>query len=142
VGSRVLTVRLRAVLAEDRGCMMLPGSGSCSPTARAKPTRAKAASLTARRANRHTRAQRVGDLRTEPQEAGIGQVRYLAIERATANPLAPTWEEPEGFNRHGTLHGKPEYYGEAETLAGLLLLVAWVRELSWWAENDPGVFPE
>jgi hypothetical protein len=75
------------------------------------------------------------------QQAGIGQVRYLAIERATANPLAPTWEEPEGFNRHGTLHGKPEYYGKAEMLAGLLLLVAWVRELSWWAENDPDIFP-
>lgn len=75
-------------------------------------------------------------------EAFIGQMRHYTIELATANALIPTRKNPEGFNRHGTQHGDPAFYGEAEMLSGLLLLVAWVRELSWWAEHDPRAFGE
>jgi hypothetical protein len=34
------------------------------------------------------------------------------------------------------------FYGEPEMLAGLLLLVVWVRELSWWTEHDPKFFAQ
>jgi hypothetical protein len=74
------------------------------------------------------------------QQAAIDQVRYLTLQRATANAITPTWESPEGFNRHGTLHGTLSAYGEATTLSAVLLLAGWVREFSWWAENNPEVF--
>jgi hypothetical protein len=74
------------------------------------------------------------------QEASVDHVRYLALERAMANAIIPTARKPEGFNRHGTLHGDPSYYGGAEMLSALLLLAGWTREIAWWAENDPRVF--
>lgn len=74
------------------------------------------------------------------QEAAIDQVRYLTLQRATANAITPTRESPEGFNRHSTLHGTLSAYNEATMLSAVLLLAGWVRELSWWAENHPEVF--
>jgi hypothetical protein len=74
------------------------------------------------------------------QEAAIDEVRYLTLRRATANAITPTRESPEGFNRHGTLHGNLSAYNEATMLSAVLLLAGWVRELSWWAENHPEVF--
>ena len=74
------------------------------------------------------------------QEAAIDEVRYLTLQRATANAITPTRESPEGFNRHGTLHGNLSAYSEATMLSAVLLLAGWVRELSWWAENHPEVF--
>jgi hypothetical protein len=78
----------------------------------------------------------------EVQDGGVGQARYIAIERATANALISTNCPRAGFNRHGTLHGAPQYYGAVEMLGGLLLVVSWVRELSWWAENNPELFAD
>lgn len=74
------------------------------------------------------------------QEAAIDQVRYLTLQRATANAITPTRESSDGFNRHGTLHGTLSAYNEATMLSAVLLLAGWVRELSWWAENHPEVF--
>jgi hypothetical protein len=74
------------------------------------------------------------------QEAAIDEVRYLTLRRATANAIIPTQQSPEGFNRHGTLHGTLSAYNEATMLSAVLLLAGWVRELSWWAENHPEVF--
>jgi hypothetical protein len=74
------------------------------------------------------------------QETAIDDVRYLTLRRATANAIIPTRESPEGFNRHGTLHGTLSAYSEATMLSAVLLLAGWVRELSWWAENQPEVF--
>jgi len=71
------------------------------------------------------------------EEASFGVLRLLTIESATSSALVNTEDHVEGFNRHGTLHGDRAFYGAGEMLSGLLLLVAWVRELSWWAEHDP-----
>jgi hypothetical protein len=73
-------------------------------------------------------------------DALLGQVRYYTLDRLTARALAGTKRRLKGFNRHGILHGKVAYFGEGEMLAGLLLLVAWARELAWWAENEPEAF--
>jgi hypothetical protein len=70
----------------------------------------------------------------------LDQLRYYALDRATARVIAHTNEGLDGFNRHGTLHGMAAYFGEAEMLTGLLLLVAWTRELAWWAEHEPDAF--
>jgi hypothetical protein len=69
-------------------------------------------------------------------EALLEQVKYFTLELATANAITRTNERPEGFNRHGTLHGDLAWYGEGEMLSGLLLVVGWDRELSWWASRQ------
>ncbi len=76
------------------------------------------------------------------EDAYLDVMRLVAIQAATGQALVHTSKHEEGFNRHGTLHGYRAFYGEAEMLAGLLLLVAWIRELSWWAEHDPSVLIE
>jgi hypothetical protein len=42
--------------------------------------------------------------------------------------------------RHGALHGIPSFYSPANAIAALLLLGAWIRELSWYAEHEPSTF--
>lgn len=74
------------------------------------------------------------------EKTALRFARPVHIEMATVNAITNTYSDPEGFNRHGSLHGDPAFYGEAEMLAGVLLVSAWVRELSWWAENDPSFF--
>jgi hypothetical protein len=71
------------------------------------------------------------------EDAYINSLRLLTIRAATSRALIKTIHHVDGFNRHGTLHGIVSFYGEAEMLGGLLLLVAWVRELSWWAKDPP-----
>jgi hypothetical protein len=69
-------------------------------------------------------------------DALLEQAKYFTLDLATANAITPTWERPEGFNRHATLHGDLAWYGEAEMLSALLLVVGWDRELSWWASRQ------
>jgi hypothetical protein len=71
------------------------------------------------------------------EETDIWRLRIVAVELATSNALGITKEHSQGFNRHGTLHGLSAFFGHGEMLSALLLLVNWVRELSWWAEHDP-----
>jgi hypothetical protein len=78
--------------------------------------------------------------RHDIEDATFQILRVVAIELATSQTLLNTDEHVAGFNRHGTLHGKRSFYGPGEMLAALLLVVAWVRELSWWAEKRPSVF--
>jgi hypothetical protein len=73
----------------------------------------------------------------DPEEASLHMMRLVHIQLATANALIKTNEDPLGFNRHGTLHGDIQFYSDAHALSALLLVVAWVRELSWWATNSP-----
>ncbi len=77
----------------------------------------------------------------DAEEAGLQELRHALIERATVVALTDTKEHRHGFNRHGTLHGDPAFYGPAQMLSGLLLISAWTRELGWWASrqrNDDG----
>lgn len=76
----------------------------------------------------------------DPKGAVLRLMRLTHLELATANALTDTERQPEGFNRHGTVHGDPRFYSPADLVAGLLLLGAWIRELSWWAEHHPSAF--
>lgn len=71
------------------------------------------------------------------EETEFGILRLVTIELATSRALVDTEDHVEGFNRHGTLHGKRAFYGAGEMISGLLLVVTWIRELSWWAEHEP-----
>ncbi len=63
------------------------------------------------------------------------------IELCTATALTDIEKvELDGFNRHGTQHGQRSFFSEANALAGMLLLVAWVREIKWLADNYPQLF--
>jgi hypothetical protein len=80
--------------------------------------------------------------RRKPEETILRALRVVHLELATANSLIDTDANPEGFNRHGTIHGDPAYYSQAHLLAGLLLVAGWVRELSWWTEHHPSAFTD
>ncbi len=71
------------------------------------------------------------------EETVIRLLRITVIELATARALSNTDQHEIGFNRHGTLHGEPEFFSPADCLSGLLLLGAWVRELAWWQSRHP-----
>jgi hypothetical protein len=71
------------------------------------------------------------------EETVVRLLRITVIELATARALTDTDKHEVGFNRHGTLHGKPEFLSRAYSLSGLLLLAAWVRELAWWQRHQP-----
>ena len=67
-------------------------------------------------------------------------MRLVSIKLATVNAIINTEKSPVGFNRHGTLHGEIDFYSDGHALSALMLIVAWVRELSWWATYDPSFF--
>lgn len=75
-------------------------------------------------------------------EAVLSEIRVVGLQLATANSLIDTDQHPDGFNRHGTQHGQPEWFSETSMLAAALLVAGWVRKLSWLAENRPEVFVE
>jgi hypothetical protein len=67
----------------------------------------------------------------------LSLLRITTIELATARAPTTTADHEIGFNRHGTLHGKPAYFSTSDCLAALLLLSAWICELSSWQEHHP-----
>ena len=72
------------------------------------------------------------------EEAALSMIKSSLIQLATAVALTNTDRASfAGFNRHGTHHGKREFFSAGNALAGLLLLVAWVRELQWVADEFP-----
>lgn len=73
-------------------------------------------------------------------ETVLRLLKLSLIELCTAKALLNTKKAVPGFNRHGTQHGDPAFFSPANTLCGLLLLVAWLRELKWFAEHHPEVF--
>ncbi len=70
-------------------------------------------------------------------ETAMRLLRLAVIELATAKALRNTDKHDVGFNRHGTLHGYPHFFSGVNCIASLLLLGAWLRELSWWQEHHP-----
>jgi len=71
-------------------------------------------------------------------DASIWVVKVTLIELATARALTDVDKTtPTGFDRHGTQHGVREFFSTGNALAGLLLLVAWTRELQWIADEYP-----
>ena len=73
-------------------------------------------------------------------DAGVHELRVVSLQIATSNALIDTDRGPDGFNRHGTLHGAPEHFSEPAMLASVMLLVGWIRELADLAEHHPEVF--
>lgn len=71
------------------------------------------------------------------EQTVIQLLRITLIELATARSLTNTDAHTSGFNRHGTLHGRPEFFSAPDCLEGLLLVTAWLRELAWWQEHHP-----
>jgi len=73
-------------------------------------------------------------------EAVLSELRIVCLQLATVNALTDTDQHPDGFNRHGTQHGNPDYLSQASMLGAALLVAGWIRELSWLAEHRPEAF--
>lgn len=73
-------------------------------------------------------------------EVGVRIMKISMIELCTAKALKRTKDAGPGFNRHGSQHGMRDFLSQANSLAGMMLLVAWVRELWWFQERHPEVF--
>jgi hypothetical protein len=71
------------------------------------------------------------------EEADMTVLKAALLEVCTAKALTHTDKaQPDVFNRHGTQHGERRFFSQSSALSGLLLLVGWVREFAWLAEND------
>jgi hypothetical protein len=80
------------------------------------------------------RAQSVDDV-------GMQLMKLTLLQSCTATALIDTEDaNPNGFNRHATQHGNREFFSRANALAGVLLLVGWLREFKWLADNHPRLF--
>jgi hypothetical protein len=66
-------------------------------------------------------------------------MKITLLQMCTARALAQYDENslPEGFNRHATNHGERACFSDANALAGMLLLVGWLREFRWFATIIP-----
>lgn len=73
-------------------------------------------------------------------EAAVQALNWTLIQLCTAKALINTTEGTAGYNRHGTQHGVRRHFSAGSASEGLLLLVAWVKEISWLHERYPGVF--
>ena len=69
-------------------------------------------------------------------------MKITLLQMCTARALAQYDENslPEGFNRHATNHGERACFSDANALAGMLLLVGWLREFRWFADHHPQMF--
>jgi hypothetical protein len=64
-------------------------------------------------------------------------LKAALLEVCTSKALTNTDKaQPDAFNRQGTQHGDRKFFSQSSALGGVLLLVGWVRELTWLAEND------
>jgi hypothetical protein len=80
---------------------------------------------------------------TELEKTTMRLMKADLIQLCTASALTDIDKiERGGFNRHATQHGQRALFSEANALAGILLLTAWVRELRWLSDNFDGVFEE
>lgn len=78
---------------------------------------------------------------TDPENAAIQEVRLRTIYVAGARAMShydPWTDEPvrAGFNRHNTAHRiTRDQWTEANALGAIMLIVAFLRELEYWAER-------
>jgi hypothetical protein len=71
-------------------------------------------------------------------EATMQIIKVTLLELAAARALRRTQTvSPQGFNRNATQHGMREFFSESNAMAGMLLLVGWLRELKWWTDRAP-----
>jgi hypothetical protein len=76
-------------------------------------------------------------------EATMEILKVALLEVSTARALQNYGDvQPDGFNRHATQHGERNFFSKANALAGLLLLVGWLREFKWLEANHPQVFAD
>lgn len=73
-------------------------------------------------------------------KAAVEALKWTLIQLCTAKALKSTTEGTAGYNRHGTQHGVRCYFSAGSASEGLLLLVAWVKEISWLHERYPQMF--
>jgi hypothetical protein len=80
--------------------------------------------------------------RRNADEVRATLMKVTLLQMCTAKALAPYDENslPEGFNRHATNHGERAWFSDANALAGMLLLVGWLREFRWFADHHPEMF--
>jgi hypothetical protein len=81
--------------------------------------------------------------KTDMEEATLRLMKMSLLQLCTARALTDTDRVAgPGFYRHPTQHGERSFFTPANSLAGLLLLVGWVRELKWLSEKHPELFRE
>lgn len=80
---------------------------------------------------------------TDMEEATLRLMKVSLLQLCTARTLTdPDRVTAPGFYRHPTQHGERPYFSSANSLAALMLLVGWVRELKWLSDNHPDLFRE
>jgi hypothetical protein len=81
--------------------------------------------------------------KTDIEEATLRLMKMSLLQLCTAKALTDTKRVTEpGFYRHATQHGERSFFAPANSLAALMLLVGWVRELKWLSEKHPELFQE
>ena len=78
------------------------------------------------------------------ERTGRVELKVAVLQTCTAKSLTNIEKADPGggFNRHATGHGTLSFFSTPNSLAGLILLVAWVRELKWLADHHPEAFRE
>jgi hypothetical protein len=73
-------------------------------------------------------------------DATMQIIKVTLLEVCSAKALLNyAGDPPKTFNRHATQHGERQSFSQANALAGMLLLVGWLREFRWEEENHPHV---
>lgn len=81
--------------------------------------------------------------KTDMEEATLRLMKISLLQLCTARALTDTKRVTEpGFYRHATQHGERSFFTSANSLAALMLLIGWVRELKWLSEKHPDLFRE
>jgi hypothetical protein len=81
--------------------------------------------------------------KTDMEEATLRLMKISLLQLCTAKALTDTRRVTDpGFYRHATQHGELSYFTPANSLAALMLLIGWVRELKWLSEKHPDLFRE
>jgi hypothetical protein len=73
---------------------------------------------------------------SDVDEATMTVLKQTLLDVCSARALTDIAKTTtNGFNRHGTQHGDRKFFSASSALAGLLLLVGWIREFTWVSET-------